>query len=168
MESALRSVVTPAGQITGLVLSVVPSTPEVFAYPPPGNAAYAINQDGTLNSMTNPAGAGSVVSVWATGGGASANPEADGAVTSGAVSPLRLGVFVGTGFPGAVSTAPVLNPIGPAQVQYSGDAPGLVKGAVQINIQIPTQLGYFSGPGALQLYLQVGIAVSDPFTVYVR
>ena len=53
-------------------------------------------------------------------------------------------------------------------MQYSGDAPGLVKGAVQINIQIPTQLGYFSGPGALQLYLQVGIAVSDPFTVYVR
>jgi uncharacterized protein (TIGR03437 family) len=161
--STTVTIVTPMGQITGLVLSVVPSIPEVFTYPPPGNAARALNSDGTLNSVTNPAAPGSVVAVWATGGGASGNPEADGAITGATVYPLSLPLSVGTGFPGAVSVAPVLNPVSAPQVQYSGDAPGLVKGEIQVNFQIPPQAA-----GAFQFYLQVGYAVSDPFTVYVQ
>jgi uncharacterized protein (TIGR03437 family) len=142
---------------------VVPSIPEVFAYPPPGNAARALNQDGTLNSITNPAAPGSTVAVWATGGGAPGNPEADGAITGATVYPLPLPLSVGTGFPGAVSIVPVLNPVSVPQVQYSGDAPSLVKGEIQVNFQIPPQAA-----GAFQFYLQVGDAVSDPFTVYVQ
>jgi uncharacterized protein (TIGR03437 family) len=166
-SSTTVNIATPAGTITGIVLSVTPSIPEVFAYPPPGNAAYALNQDTTLNSATNPAAQGSIVSVWATGGGMSGNPEADGAITGATVYPLQLPLSVGTGFPGAVSTGPVLNPVPTPQVQYSGDAPYLVKGAVQVNFQIP-QLTGPSSAGAFEFYLQVGGALSDPFTVYVQ
>jgi len=167
-SSTTVNISTPTGQITGIVLSVAASIPEVFAYPGPGNAAYALNQDGTLNSITNPAAPGSIVSVWAAGGGASGNPEADGAITGGTVYPLQLPLLVGNGIPGEVSILPVLNPVIAPQVQYSGDAPDLVKGAIQVNFQIPQQTGSPSPAGPFMFYLQVGSAVSDPFTVYVQ
>ena len=166
-SSTTVSVVTPTGQITGIVLTVIPSNPEVFAYPPPGNAAVALNQDGTLNSITNPAAPGSIVSVWATGGGLSGNPEPDGTITGTTVYPLQLPLSVGTGFPGAVPVGPGPTPVPPPQVQYSGDAPDLVKGAIQVNFQIPQQTGPTSA-GAAEFYLQVGSSLSDPFTVYVQ
>ncbi len=161
--STTVTIVTPIGQIAGLVLSVIPSIPEVFAYPPPGNAARALNQDGTLNSITNPAAPGSIVAVWATGGGASGNPEADGAITGATVYPLPLPLSAGSGFPGAAPNTPDPNPVSAPQVQYSGDAPGLVKGEIQVNFRIPPQAA-----GAFLFYLQVGSALSDPFTVYVQ
>ncbi len=36
-SSTTVTIVTPIGQITGLVLTVAPASPQVFAYPPPGN-----------------------------------------------------------------------------------------------------------------------------------
>lgn len=135
--STTVNIVTPTGQIAGIVLSVTPSIPEVVTCPPPGNAALALNEDGTPNSATNPAAQGSVVSVWATGGGATGNPEADGAITGSTVYPLQLPLSVGTGFPDLGPIAPVLNPIPTPQVQYSGDAPDMVKGVIQVNFQIP-------------------------------
>jgi uncharacterized protein (TIGR03437 family) len=113
----------------------------------------------------NPAAQGSIVSVWATGGGASGNPEADGAITGTKVYPLPLAV--GTGFPGAISIGPVPTPGPPPQVRYSGDAPDMVKGVIQVNFQIPQQTGPASA-GAAEFYLQIGNALSDPFTVYVQ
>jgi len=170
-SSTTVNIATPAGTITGIVLSVAPSIPEVFAYPPPGNAAYALNQDSTLNSATNPAAQGSIVSVWATGGGLTGNPEADGTITGATVYPLQLPLSVGNGFPGALGFGPGL-PIPSPQVQYSGDAPDLVKGAIQVNFSIPQYPPPASGAaaslGAAQFYLQVGSALSDPFTVYVQ
>lgn len=165
-SSTTLTIVTPTGSITGIVLSVASSYPEVFASPGPGNAAYAINQDGTLNSSTNPAAQGSIVSVWATGGGASGNPEVDGAITGSNVYSLPLPLVVGNGFPGAVSIGPAL-PIPAPQVSYSGDAPDLVKGAIQVNFQIP-QYPPPASPGAAEFYLQIGNALSDPFTVYIQ
>jgi hypothetical protein len=73
-----------------------------------------------------------------------------------------------TYFPGAISIAPGQTPISAPQVQYSGDAPGLVKGEIQVNFQIPPQLVSSPSAEAFQFYLQVGTAVSDPFTVYVQ
>lgn len=166
-SSTTVNIATPAGQIAGIVLSVAPSIPEVFAYPVPGNAAVALNEDGSVNSITDPVARGSIVSVWATGGGISGNPEADGAITAAAVYPLQLPLSVGTGFPGAVSVAPGPAPAPPPQVRYSGDAPALVKGAIQVNFQIPQQTGPASAGGA-EFYLKVGSAISDPFTVYVQ
>jgi uncharacterized protein (TIGR03437 family) len=46
-------------------LVVDPAAPQVFRHP--DGSAAAINQDGTVNSQSNPAKAGSFVSIWATG-----------------------------------------------------------------------------------------------------
>ncbi len=165
-SSTTVNIATPAGTIAGIALSLTPSIPEVFTSPAPGNAAYALNQDSTLNSAANPAAQGSIVSVWATGGGLSGNPEADGAITGATVYPLQLTLAVGNGFPGAINIGPGM-PIATPQVQYSGDAPDLVKGAIQVNFQIP-QYAPPASPGAFEFYLQVGSAASDPFTVFVQ
>lgn len=168
--STTLSITTPTGQITGIVLSVVASFPEVFAMEPPGNAAYAINQDGTLNSSSNPAAVGSIVSVWATGGGLTGNPEADGVISGTTVYPLQLPVVVGNGFPGAIGfgTPPLLTQ---PQVTFSADGADLVKGMFQVNFQLPTPVssGVVPSPaGPEEFFLQVGSALSDPFTVYVQ
>ncbi len=66
LNTAAVQMVTPNGPLTGPTLSVVPSEPEVFQN---GGPAIALNQDGSLNSASNPAAAGSVVTIWATGAG---------------------------------------------------------------------------------------------------
>lgn len=169
-SSTTVQITTPNGTLTGLVLAAAPAIPDVFAAPAPGNAAFALNQDGTLNSITNPAAPGSVVSVWATGGGASGNPEADGAITGSSFYPLTLPLTVGTGsMPGVQQNFPGTTPIPPPDVLYSGDAPDLVKGTMQINFRIPQPGEPQSAPvEAAAFYLQVGNAYSDPFTVYVK
>lgn len=156
---------TPGGTITGITLSVVSAAPEVFVFPPPGSAAVALNQDGTPNSEANPAPVGSIVSVWGTGGGDSDNPGTDGSINGNTAYPLQLAVYVGFGTlcPGLYCPEP------PIAVQYSGDAPGMVKGVIQVNFQISALTALeANGVGALQLSLQVGSALSDPFTVYVQ
>ena len=61
-------------------LAVVSSEFAVFENP--GGSMAVINQDGTLNKIANPAKPGSVVSIWATGFGATGAPV-DGAVAHG-------------------------------------------------------------------------------------
>jgi uncharacterized protein (TIGR03437 family) len=90
--------------------------------------AAAINQDGTINGPGNPASAGSVVSLYGTGFGQT-NPSCiTGALNAPMPVNLALGVSVGlnAGSPGP-------------QVQYAGGAPGLLCGAVQVNIMVPSQ-----------------------------
>lgn len=94
----------------------------------------AINQDGTLNSSSNPAKAGTIASVWATGFSSSAGPV-DGAIEAAANNwcsycQISLGSLNET-------------------VAYAGAAPGLIDGIMQINFIIPTE----SGSGATQVPL---------------
>ena len=96
--------------------------------------ALAINQDGTLNGTTNPAAPGSVVAVWGTGYGQT-NPSCPvGGLNIPDAEPLSSGM--------AALIYDVLS-FGPSllekstPVQYSGSAPTLVCGVVQINFQIP-------------------------------
>jgi hypothetical protein len=52
-------------------------------------------------------------------------------------------------------------------VQYSGDAPGMVKGVFHVNFKI--QLSYsVSGAAPAEFYLQVGNMLSDSFLIYVE
>ncbi len=88
--------------------------------------AAALNQDGSFNSPSNPAARGSIVSIWATGLGTT-NP----AFPDGQLTPLILSQLVKT------PTLYVHDQATIAQLQYSGQAPGLVAGAVQINFVIP-------------------------------
>jgi uncharacterized protein (TIGR03437 family) len=89
-------------------------------------SAAAINQDGTLNSSSNPAKAGSIVSVWATGFD-TFSLTVDGAVAT-----------VANNWCGScnISAGGVSE-----TVAYAGAAPGLIDGIMQINFMVPAQLG---------------------------
>lgn len=87
-------------------------------------SAAAINQDGTLNSPSNPAPGGAYVSVWATGTGYF--PGSDGQIATGANQ-----------FCGQVGYCDIVYfPASYSPVSYIGAAPGLVNGVVQINFQV--------------------------------
>jgi uncharacterized protein (TIGR03437 family) len=108
-------------------LPVAPAVPGIFTSDSSGNGQAAVfNQDGTLNSPSNPARKGSVIVIYATGAGQMDPPMADGAIAPLAL-PLpkpRLGIAVRVG--GFDAT-----------VQYAGAAPGLVAGAIQVNALVP-------------------------------
>jgi len=109
----------------------------------------AINEDGTVNSKTNPVPPGKFVSLYATGVGFIPNAPADGAVASGLLpSPAHLRVALGT---------TVVEP-GP-DLQYSGLAPGLVS-VWQINVRVPT----LTAPGAAVIGLSVDDITGNPLT----
>jgi len=126
---------------TEQTISLAANSPGVFTI---GGARGAImNQNGTVNSPTNPARRGEVISVYATGFGAL---RTQGAlqVTVAAVS-------------GAVEGQPVAT-------QYAGAAPGF-PGLYQINLSLPTA----AVPGLSQrLTLAQGGAVSQPVFVAIQ
>jgi uncharacterized protein (TIGR03437 family) len=104
--------------------AVAPSTPGLFTANASGRGqAAALNQDGSLNGAANPARAGSVVVLFATGEGRTIPANSDGALQGNEpgrpVLPVR--VVVGGR---------------DADVIYAGGSPGLVSGLVQINIRL--------------------------------
>ena len=117
----------------------VPATIRVFAAAPglftadgtgTGQAA-AINQDGTLNSASNPAPIGSVISLYGTGGGQTSPAGVDGQVSRSPLARQSLPVQVYIGQQIVLSTA---------QLQYAGPAPGEIAGLMQINVPLPPGL----------------------------
>ena len=89
-----------------------------------GGLAAALNQDGSVNSASNPAGAGSAVALFATGMGAMTPQPADGSHPAGTANA-----------PAASYTA-IVNGY-PAAIEYIGNAPTLVEGVVQVNVRLP-------------------------------
>ena len=121
------------------------ASPALFTLDSSGQGqAAAVNQDGTINSAANPAPAGSIVSLYVTGEGATSPAGVDGKLAS---APLPKPVL-----PVSVAIAGQ-----PATVQYAGGAPGLVAGVMQVNVQIP--VGTPSGNAAV--ILAVGTASSQ-------
>ena len=112
-----------AGQIFGPgMMNVFDAVPALFTVDGTGHGQAAIlNQDGTVNSTANPAARGSVISVFMTGAGRMAPPQPDGSLGP-ASAPFPL-----TALGAACSLG---------QVLYAGAAPGLVAGAVQVNVRI--------------------------------
>ncbi|HWE48350.1 MAG TPA: hypothetical protein VG273_01075 [Bryobacteraceae bacterium] len=84
----------------------------------------AINQDNTINSPTNPAIAGQVITLFGTGQGFIGGQPADGYGATAGQTATPPVVYIG-GFP-----------VDPSAVKYAGTAPGLV-GVWQINVVIP-------------------------------
>ncbi len=104
------------------------AAPAIFTQNASGEGLGAIlNQDGSLNGTSRPARRGSVVAVFATGGGRVKPPGTDG----------RLNWL-----PLPVLEAPVHATVGgqDAEVLYAGPAPGLIAGALQVNLRIPETL----------------------------
>jgi uncharacterized protein (TIGR03437 family) len=117
------------------------SAPVVVATAAPGIYAVA-NSDGTLNSPSNPAKAGSFITIYGTGGGVTSPPG-----TTGGLWPLTASL--------PTLTAPVSVTIGgtSATVLYAGSAPTLESGYFQMNVALP------SGPpasSAVNLVVAVG------------
>ncbi len=84
----------------------------------------AVNQDGTINSSSNPAKEGTIVSIWGTGFGNAAG-AVNGTVTKVANNWCPY-CQISTGN-------------GSETVQYAGAAPGLIDGIMQINFMVQLQ-----------------------------
>jgi uncharacterized protein (TIGR03437 family) len=86
----------------------------------------ALNQDGSVNNDANPAKAGSVITLYATGQGVVEGMPADGQTAQGLINtPEMPQVFINSGY------------VSPGFVQFSGLAPGFA-GLWQINVQVPS------------------------------
>ena len=141
-------------QSSGIAYNVVATAPGIYAQNAQGSGAGAIvNQDYSINLPSAPAPKGSVVSVYMTGEGVTLG-AVDGAIATGALSPVL----------------PVSATVGgiPATVWYAGTSPGIVTGAMQVNVEIPANapsgpaapLVIIVGTGATAVSTQAGITIS--------
>jgi uncharacterized protein (TIGR03437 family) len=121
------------------------SAPALFTADSTGiGPALAANQDGSSNSTTHPAAAGSVITLYATGEGQTSPGGIDGQPVSGPAHPvLPVSVTIGG------LTAPV---------QSAVELPGSI-GVVEITVQVPG--GVEPGP-AVPVMVQVGGVPSPP------
>jgi endo-1,4-beta-xylanase len=123
-------------------MPVVAAVPAIFSLAETGSGPGAIeNQDYSINSASNPAAAGTVIQIFGTGGGAIV-----GGATDGALAP-QSAVWLAT-----QPTATIGGMT--AQVDYAGSAPGLVNGAMQVNLTVPSGLT----PGPQPVVIQFGSA----------
>lgn len=115
-----------------------------------GIFAGALNQDGTINSASNPATAGSIVSVFGTGAVWPSGLQ-DGGIATGAMtldeSQNPFAAYDRTGTP--------------LEIYYAGAAPGLNDGVFQLNLRLPQT---FASPFTMQAR---GLS-SNPVTIYTR
>jgi uncharacterized protein (TIGR03437 family) len=140
-------------QTAAWTLPVVAAAPGLFTIDSTGTGQGAIvNQDGTVNSASNAAARGSVISIYATGEGQTSPAGVTGSVTgSGGKTPV-LPVTVTIGGIGAT-------------VQYAGSAPDAVAGLLQVNAVVPAGVSVGSGVpvvvsvGGVQSQVGVTVAV---------
>jgi uncharacterized protein (TIGR03437 family) len=144
--------VTYQGQsYTQPAISVAASAPGIFTTNAAGfGQAAVVNQNGTINSATNPAKLGSIISVYLTGEGQTNPGGVDG---KAAVQPLPQ--------PQLQLTATLASQ--QVGVTYGGGAPGFVAGLMQMNLQIPANLvqTFAAGPVAVPLVIFVGYSPSQ-------
>jgi uncharacterized protein (TIGR03437 family) len=108
-------------------LTSVPAFPGLFTANASGKGqAAALNQDGTLNSASNPAPRGSFIVLYGTGEGRTNPTSVEGTITPG-VQPLPMPLY-----PVSVSFNGV-----PGTVLYAGETPTALAGLMQINVTIP-------------------------------
>jgi uncharacterized protein (TIGR03437 family) len=97
-----------------------------------------------LNSAANPAARGSLVQIYATGGGVIPGAAGGTLATSGQLDPSTVSARIGGQ---------------PATVQYAGVAPTLIVGVLQVNLLVPAN----AVPGdALPVDITIGGVTSQP------
>jgi uncharacterized protein (TIGR03437 family) len=129
-------------------LDVVESAPAIFTTFVGGSDALALNEDGSINSPSNPAPRGSVLALFGTGAGQTSPPAITGVPAAAAAPGLPASVTVGGR---------------DAEVLYAGPAPTLL-GVTQINIRIPADLPGNSPRAAVVLTIKG--AASRPGVVF--
>ena len=124
---------------TPMSVPVTTSQPGIFTADASGKgAAAALNQDGTLNTATNPAKAGSVIVLYLTGDGVETPQPVDGKIVTTAPFPAAAAGSVTVSIGGK-----------PAQMAYAGAAPYAVAGLMQVNAYIPADAP--SGPATVMV-----------------
>ena len=128
----------------GVTIDVAPSAPGIFTLDSSGGGQGAIlNQNSQVNGPQATAAPGSVIVIYATGGGQT-NPESeDGRISTNAA---RQAQDVAVRIDGVES-----------EVLYAGAAPGLVSGVLQINARVPGSVG----AGIRSIQITVGGANSQ-------
>jgi uncharacterized protein (TIGR03437 family) len=141
-------------------LQLTTTAPGIFTINGSGSGPGAIlNADGSVNTQANPATAGSIIVIYMTGEGLTTPAGVTGGVTT-----------VNTSGTGPLTPAPQLAVsvlIGgqPAQLDYDGEAPGLVAGVMQVNATVPLT----ARTGTNSVSVQVGKNVSTSgVTVWVK
>jgi uncharacterized protein (TIGR03437 family) len=124
--------VTYNGQPYGpIAMPVAAAVPAIFTVAQTGHGQAAVlNQDGTLNSIANPAARGSVITFFAEGAGMMSPDVPDGSVSVGPALPVPA-------LPVTVSIRGV-----DATRQYAGAAPTYVSGLLQVNVVVPTSIDF--------------------------
>jgi uncharacterized protein (TIGR03437 family) len=125
------TVKTAANTVGPIPMPVNSAVPAIFmcgAYCNDVSQAAALNSDGTLNTVANPAARGDYITFYLCGPGMMSN-DTDGTVSA---PPLAM--------PSQQVTVTIRGVN--AQVQYAGAAPGFVNGLMQINVYIPTTIDF--------------------------
>ena len=135
--------ISRAGQlIVAITEPVALAAPAIFTQGGTGlGPAAAVNQDGSLNTPSNPAPRGSIISVYLSGAGQTNPLGLTGAINSTPASTV-------------LPTTATIGGIA-AEVLYSGPAPGLIAGVSQVNLLVPVGL---EASLAAPIFIQVGTA----------
>ena len=166
MKSSARTMATiqvnyQGQSVATQTLPVVVTAPGIFTANSSGTGpASVINQDGSVNSVSNPAHPGTVIAFYLTGEGQTNPGGVDGKTTP--LPPAHAPVP-------QQAVAVFLNGQ-QAQLPYAAEAPGLVAGIMQVNAQIPSNViqNPSSSPVAVPLVMIVGPAFTQTgVTVYI-
>jgi len=133
-----------------VTLPVAVAVPGIFTADASGAGPGAIaNADYSPNSETNPAERGSVVILYMTGEGQTIPSGINGRITAASADPPYVPQPV----------LPVTATIDgyPATVVFSGEAPGIIAGVMQVNIAVPAE----ARSGAVPVLVRIGDLVSQ-------
>jgi uncharacterized protein (TIGR03437 family) len=132
-------------------LTLASAAPGLFAQNSSGSGPGAIlNQDNSLNGPNHAAAKGSIVQVFMTGEGLTTPQEATGAITTVTLPPPQV-------TPAPVQPVRVFLDGQQVPYTYAGEAPGMVAGVMQLNVQIPP----YWPSGALSIQVSIGRIMSQ-------
>ena len=132
LTGAAQMQVTYHGTLSNAVpVTITDAAPALFTVNASGSGQAAVlNQDGSVNSPSNPAAKGSVIVLYGTGESNTGPGGVDGQLAAAV-------------YPKPILPLTVTVDGQPAQVLYAGAAPGQVAGLLQVNVLVPdgTQAG---------------------------
>jgi uncharacterized protein (TIGR03437 family) len=131
------------GAAASAIVPVLPAVPGLVTSGNGAGQAIAVNEDGSVNSASNPAPRGTIVTFYATGDGQIGADSRDGQPATAGATPFPVSLMVG----GCA-----------ADILYAGKAPGQI-GLMQINARIAAG---FAPTGILNVLLTVNGANSQP------
>ena len=132
-------------------LTLAATAPGLFSQNSSGSGPGAIlNQDYSLNGPGHAAAKGSIVMVYMTGEGQTSPQPATGTITTATLPPPQV-------TPAPAQPIQVWINGQQAVYTYAGEAPGMVAGVMQLNVQIPAN----APSGALEILVYIGTIQSQ-------